>query len=122
MTFSAIKHITYAAAGGYTVGIIGGYALFKNFAKDQAGRAYSYFGHTGMAVAATALVAKAVDELFKALGWTGEATGRLLLSHVVVALALYPAISLLVGDPTMAAKVVTAALVVASFAVNLIIG
>ena len=121
MTFSAIKHVTYSAAGGFTAGSIIGAMLFRQFPARIAAAAHPYFRLTGAAVAITALVSRAVDEVFKGMGWT-EATGmRLIVAHVIVGAAIMKPVIILVGEPIRLGKVVACALTITALAVNIII-
>lgn len=121
MTFSALKHISYSAAGGFAAGSAIGYGLYKNYSTQALGAAHPYIRYTGVVFGVTALVARACDEIFKSFGWRSEPTMRLLASHIVVALIATPAIMLVVGQPAVAGRVVSAALAIGSFAINCII-
>lgn len=121
MTFSAIKHVTYAAAGGFTVGSIAGWVLATNVAVRAAGAAYPYFRFTGLAVGVTAAVARAVDEVFKAMDWTQNVGIRLITAHFITAIVIAAPILVIVGQPYYVGKVVSAALTIAAFAVNVIV-
>lgn len=121
MTFSAIKHISYAAAGGLSAGLVASVALTHNVSQRAAGAAYPYFRHTGLILGVTAAVARAVDEVFKTLGWTVNAGTRLLAAHIVTAIAIAWPIHVLVSEATPAAKLVTLALTVSSLAINVIV-
>lgn len=121
MTFSAIKHISYAAAGGFTAGWVAGAVLTNNVSVRAAGAAYPYFRHTGLVLGAAAAVARAVDEVFKALGWTGDAGMRLLAAHIVTGIAIARPVYILISEATPAAKLVTLALTVSSLAINVIV-
>lgn len=121
MTFSAIKHITYAAAGGFAAGSCAALALYGNMTQRAAGAAYPYFRYTGIAIGVTAAVARAVDEVFKAIGWTTDVGMRLFAAHIVTGIVVAPAVLLIVGDPVHVGKAVAVALTVASFAVNVIV-
>ncbi len=121
MTFSAIKHITYAAAGGFTAGSLATAALYNSATVKTAGAAYPYFRHVGLAVGVTAAVARAVDEVFKAIGWKTDAGLRLLTSHVIVGLALAYPMMMLVGEPARLGKVIATAFAITALAVNVIV-
>lgn len=121
MTFSAIKHISYAAAGGFTAGYVAAVALTNNVSVRAAGAAYPYFRHTGVILGVTAAIARAVDEVFKAIGWTADAGTRLLAAHIVTGIAIAWPIYTLISEATPAAKLVTVALTVSSLAINVIV-
>ena len=61
MTFSAIKHITYAAGGGLAAGSVAGWAIASTVTARAAGAAYPYFRCAGLALAITSAVARTVD-------------------------------------------------------------
>lgn len=118
---STIKNVSYAAAAGFTVGSLTAVALYRNFTARSAGAAYAYFPYTGVVFGVTAAVCRAVDEVFKAIGWTSNSTLRLITAHVVVGLVLAPLASLYIGRPHEVGKAIGIALTIASLAVNLFV-
>ncbi len=121
MTFSAIKHVTYSALGGFTAGAIAGVVLSCSMSAKVAGKAVSYFPQMGPAFALIGAISRAVDEVFKALGWTADPTMRLFTAHLVVCLAMMPATVILVGEPEALGRVIACALSITSFAINLMV-
>ncbi|MBS0635157.1 MAG: hypothetical protein JSR37_06820 [Verrucomicrobia bacterium] len=120
MTFSAIKHISYGATGGYTAGAIAGYVMQSTISPKVAVAAYPHLGLSGIALSVTAAVARAADEVFKALGWQESPGTRLFAAQLVAGAIVYKPIMLFVGYPAIAGRMVALAVVVSSYAVNLI--
>lgn len=118
---SSIKNITYALAGGFTGGSLVGVALKQCFTPRTAGAAYGYFPYVGVLVGVTAAVSRAVDEIFKAAGWTDHRPIRLIASHVVVGIILAPIASAYIGRPYEVGRAIGVALTIASFAINVIV-
>jgi hypothetical protein len=121
MTLSAISNIIYSAAGGVTAGIVAGEVLTRQFHPIVAGRAFSYFPVTGVALGVVAAVGRVFDEVFKAAGWSSDPLIRKLSAHLVVGLLLFVPVSIIVGDKTVADTLVTLALTVSSLAINVLI-
>ncbi len=113
MTISALKHISYAAAGGLSAGVC------LQFIAGS--RILPKMSHMGAALAVTAAVGRAFDELFKASGWNHHAPLRLIASHMVTYVAILPSVSLLVGYPVIAARITAAAITIAALAVNILV-
>lgn len=121
MTLSAIKHVCYAATGGYTAGAIAGLAMQAGISQKTAAAAHPYFRSTGLAIALTAAVARVADEVFKALGWQANEGTRLFAAHLVAGAIVVKPIMIIVGYPAIAGRLVALAIVVSSYAVNLIV-
>ncbi len=117
MTISALKHISYAAAGGLSAGWVAGQGLFYTKGLQVASR----MPHLGIVLAVTSAAGRAFDELFKASGWTHHTALRLIASHMVTYVAILPSVSLLVGYPAVAARITAAALTSAALAVNILV-
>ncbi len=121
MTFSAVKNITYAGIGGYTAGTIARFVLPLLMTAKVAGRAFTYYTTLGVAVGVVSATAKAVDQVFKLAGWTNNKTLRLVTAHVIVCVAIMPAMNMLVGHPDGLGRMMAAALTTSAFVVNLIV-
>ncbi len=118
---SGIKNISYALAGGFTGGSLISLALYQTFTPRTAGAAYGYFPYVGVLVGAAAGVARAVDEIFKGMGWREQAPLRLITAHVIVGIALVPLMSAYIGRPYEVGRAIGVALTIASFAINVIV-
>jgi len=115
MTISALKHISYSAAGGLSAGWMAGVGLVSTVGSKMT------IGQTALALAVTTAVARTFDELLKASGWTDHTFLRLTASHCITFIAILPAVSVVVGYPVAAARLTAGAITVCSLAVNILV-
>lgn len=121
MSISAIKNTAYASAGGFAAGTVAAIGLLCTFTAKTAGPGLLFLPGSGLLFAGTAAVSRAVDEIFKKMGWIDHPDTRLVAAHIIVAIPLSAAVATTMGLPIGLGITIAFIISAASLGVNLLI-